>query len=110
MQIAYGINDIAFANGGAGMTIAITDAFHYANNSSDLDFFNSEMGLPPCTKASGCFTNLDQNGNDATHTTCGSDSGWELETMLDIEWAHAMAPNAKILLVEGCTNERQRSE
>lgn len=105
LQIAYGTNNVSFANGGAGMTIGITDAFHYANVESDLAFFNSEMGLPPCTKASGCFKNLDQNGNDATNTTCGSDSGWELETMLDVEWAHAMAPNAHITLVEGCTNE-----
>ena len=60
------------------------------------------MGLPPCTKASGCFTNVDQNGG---HEFCGSDSAGNCETMLDIEWAHAMAPNAKILLVEGCTNE-----
>jgi len=62
------------------------------------------MGLPPCTKASGCFQDLDQNGNDATYTQCGSDSGWELETMLDLEYAHGIAPNAKLILVEGCTN------
>lgn len=104
LQVAYGTNNIVAANGGAGMTIAIVDAFHYRNVESDLAFFNNEMGLPACTKANGCFSNLDQNGNDATNTTCASNTGWELETMLDVEWAHAMAPNAKIMLVEGCTN------
>lgn len=104
LQIAYDVNNIVAANGGAGMTIAIVDAFHYKNVESDLAFFNSEMGLPACTKASGCFSNLDQNGNDASTTTCASNGGWELETMLDVEWAHVMAPNAHIMLVEGCTN------
>ena len=104
LQVAYGTNDILSANGGAGMTIAIVDAFHYPNVESDLAFFNNEMGLPACTKANGCFSNLDQNGNDAQFTRCSRNSNWELETMLDVEWAHAMAPKAKIMLVEGCTN------
>ncbi|MDE2071599.1 MAG: S53 family peptidase, partial [Patescibacteria group bacterium] len=32
-----------------------------------------------------------------------SDSGWGMETSLDVEWAHAIAPKAKILLVEATT-------
>ncbi len=104
LRIAYDMDNILSANGGAGMTVAIVDAFHYPNAEADLAFFNNEMGLPACTKANGCFINLDQNGNDATNTRCASNTGWELETMLDIEWAHVMAPNAKIMLVEGCTN------
>ncbi len=72
------------------------DAFFYANASADFDQFNKAMGLPPCTSASGCFTQVPY-GTDAN-------SGWEIETMLDIEYAHAMAPNAKILLVEGASN------
>ena len=100
LQIAYGTNSISFANGGKGMTIGITDAFHYKNVAADLAFFNTEMGLVQldCQNGDPCFKDLDQNGNDATNTTCGSDTGWELETMLDVEWAHAMAPNANITL------------
>ena len=107
LQIAYATNSIAFANGGKGMTIGITDAFHYKNVAADLAFFNTEMGLVQldCQNGDPCFKDLDQNGNNAINTTCGSDSGWELETMLDVEWAHAMAPNANITLVEGCTNQ-----
>ena len=104
LQTAYQTDSISYANGGAGMTIAIVDAFHYVFTEQDLNNFSSDMNLPPCTKASGCYRNLDQNGNDATNTSCGSDSGWEVETMLDLEYAHAMAPNAKLVLVEGCTN------
>jgi subtilase family serine protease len=106
LTIAYGTSNILAANGGAGMTIAIVDAFHYAGANADLSAFSTEMTttgytLPQCTLANGCFRQLDQNGGT---NYCGSNSGWELETMLDLEWAHAMAPNAKILLVEGCTN------
>jgi subtilase family serine protease len=32
-----------------------------------------------------------------------ANSGWALETSLDVEWAHAIAPNAKIILVEATT-------
>jgi subtilase family serine protease len=102
LEIAYGSANVVGGNQGAGTTIAIVDAFHYANNEADFNQFNSDMGLPLCTTQNGCFTNTDQNGGQ---NFCGADSGWELETMLDIEWAHAMAPNAKILLVEGCTND-----
>jgi len=104
MQGVLGVNNVLAANGGAGMTIGITDAFHYANADADLASFNTTMGLPQCTLASGCFRDLDQNGNNAINTTCGSDPNWELETMLDLEYAHTVAPNAKIVLVEGCTN------
>jgi subtilase family serine protease len=102
VAVAYGDPNVIGGNGGAGVTIAITDAFHYANNEADLNFFSTDMGLPACTHANGCFLNVDQNGGT---NFCGSDKGWETETMLDIEWAHAMAPNAKIVLVEGCTND-----
>ena len=102
LAIAYGTVNVLGGNGGAGVTIGITDAFHYANAEADLNFFSTDMGLPACTTQNGCFKQVDQNGGQ---NFCGSDSGWEVETMLDLEWAHAMAPNAKIVLVEGCTNE-----
>ena len=104
MQGVLGVNNIVSANGGAGMTIGIVDAFHYANADADLASFNTVMGQPQCTIASGCFRQLDQNGNNAANTTCGSNPNWELETMLDLEYAHAVAPNAKLVLVEGCDN------
>ncbi|HVP53663.1 MAG TPA: S8 family serine peptidase [Candidatus Eisenbacteria bacterium] len=105
LQVAYGVpfknTPAGRLNDGTGLTIVIVDAFHYANNEADLNQFSSDMGLPPCTKASGCFTNVDQNGGQ---NFCGGNANWELETMLDLEYAHAMAPGAKLVLVEGCTN------
>jgi subtilase family serine protease len=110
LQTAYGVpfknTPAGRLNDGTGTTIAIVDAFHYANAEADLAVNNSNFGLPDCTKANGCFQDLDQYGNDATNTTCGDAvaNGWATEIMLDLVYAHAMAPGAKLILVEGCTN------
>src|SRR5713101_2580342 len=83
---------------GAGQTIAIVDAFFDPNIQSDLNTFDSQFGLPDCTTSNGCFTVATPQG--IQHT----DRGWALEVSLDVEWAHAIAPGAKILLVESKTN------
>jgi subtilase family serine protease len=83
--------------GGTG-TIAIIDAYDAPTIESDLAVFSSQFGLPPCTTANGCFEKHMMAGRVA------SDSGWALEISLDVEWAHAVAPNARILLVEAKTN------
>jgi subtilase family serine protease len=86
---------------GAGTTIGIVDAFDDPTAESDLAVFSNQFGLPACTTANGCFTKVDQNGGTNFPRT---DSGWALEISLDIQWAHAIAPGAKILLVEATTN------
>jgi subtilase family serine protease len=86
---------------GAGKTIAIVDAFDDPTAESDLAVFSSQYGLPACTTANGCFTKVNQTGGSNYPRT---DSGWALEISLDIQWAHAIAPGAKILLVEATTN------
>src|SRR5207249_4089513 len=48
-----------------GVTIAIIDAFHYANVESDLATYRSQFGLPPCTKANGCLKVVNQNGQSS---------------------------------------------
>jgi subtilase family serine protease len=80
------------STGGFG-TIAIVDAYDSPTAESDLNVFSAQYGLPACTTANGCFTK---------HMVgkVRADSGWALEIALDIQWAHAIAPNAKILLVE----------
>ncbi len=94
IRAAYGIGGITFSGGtiagnGAGQTIAIVDAYHDPNIASDLATFDAQYGLsaPP----SFIVDNL-----GATTT----DAGWSLETSLDVEWAHAVAPQANIVLVE----------
>jgi kumamolisin len=88
-------------NGGAG-TIVIIDAFDYPQAEADLATFSSQFGLPQCTAASGCFTVLYASG-----TQPAPDCGWAQEMAIDIEWAHAMAPNAKIALVEAASDLNQ---
>lgn len=86
---------------GIGQTIAIVDAYDAPNVEADLGVFNSEYGLSACTATNGCFTKVNQSGGTSYPR---SDSGWALEISLDVEWAHAIAPGAKILLVEASTS------
>jgi subtilase family serine protease len=84
---AYGVDQI---NGtGAGQTIAIVDAYGSPTIQSDLATFNSQFGL------SQANLTIAYPSGKPTKT----DGGWALETALDVEWAHAMAPDANILLV-----------
>ncbi len=94
LQSAYGVNKIVGGNGGAGITIAIVDAYAYPYAEANLAQFDSDMGLPACTTGNGCFTSVNLSPTD------GSGSGWDVESMLDLEYAHAMAPNAKLVYVQ----------
>jgi subtilase family serine protease len=86
---------------GSGTTIAIVDAYDDPNAESDLGVFSKQFGLPSCTTADGCFKKVNQTGGTKYPRT---DSGWALEISLDVQWAHAIAPGAKILLVEASSN------
>jgi subtilase family serine protease len=78
--------------GGSGL-IVIVDAFHYPTAAADLATFSTTFGLPAPK-----FHVLFANGQPV------QDCGWNEEAALDIEWAHAMAPNATIVLMEAKTN------
>jgi subtilase family serine protease len=95
LQTAYSVKQIVGGNGGAGIVIAIVDAYAYSSAEANLAQFNSDMGLPACTTANGCFTSVVMTG-----ASDGTGSGWDLESMLDLEYAHAMAPNAKLIYVQ----------
>jgi hypothetical protein len=97
IQQAYGFNKIAFGatkGDGTGQTIAIVDAYDDPNIQADLNAFNLAYGLPAVT-----VNRVNQTGG-TTYPSTDSAGGWELEVALDVEWAHAMAPGAKIMLVE----------
>ena len=84
------------ASGGAG-TVAIIDAYDDATIENDLGVFDAAYGLPACTAKNKCFE------KHLMATSTKTNSGWALETSLDVEWAHAIAPQAKILLIEAKT-------
>jgi subtilase family serine protease len=100
-QIKSVYNFPTSSTAGVGKTIAIVDAFDDPTAESDLGVFSSQYGLPACTTANGCFKKVSQTGGKNYPRT---DPGWALEISLDIQWAHAIAPGAKILLVEARTN------
>ena len=99
IKSAYGFTTSLTA--GAGKTIAIVDAYDDPSAESDLGVFSAQYGLPACTTANGCFKKVDQNGGTRYPRTNGN---WALEISLDVQWAHAIAPGAKILLVEAKSN------
>jgi subtilase family serine protease len=86
---------------GAGKTIAIVDAYDDPTAEADLGVFSSQYGLPACTTANGCFQKVNQTGGTSYPRV---NTGWALEISLDVQWAHAIAPGAKILLVEASSN------
>src|SRR5215470_9840565 len=82
---------------GGAKAIAIVDAYDYPTAFSDLQIFSAQFGLPAPTTVNFQVVY-------ATGTAPKADSGWGLEAALDIQWAHAMAPGAKIYLVEAASN------
>lgn len=95
IRAAYGFNQATLPNGapanGAGQTIAIVDPYHDPTILSDLGTFSSYFGLPGASASVVSFT----------PTVIGS---WATETALDVEWTHAAAPGATLLLVEAASS------
>jgi subtilase family serine protease len=81
------------ATGGSG-TIAIITAYNSVNLAHDLAIFSNAFNLPGCTVAGGCLE------MHSIKKPSRIPAGWQLESSLDTEWAHAIAPTAKILVIE----------
>ncbi|WP_449343644.1 carboxypeptidase regulatory-like domain-containing protein [Streptomyces polygonati] len=96
LQSAYALP----ADGGAGQTVAIVDAYDDPTAEADLAVYREQFGLPACTAASGCFTKVSQRGGTDYPAP---DPDWAGEISLDVDMVSAAAPNAHILLVEADT-------
>jgi hypothetical protein len=102
LQKAYGFNQISLPNGinGTGQTIAIVDAYHNPTIQNDLRAFDAAFGIPDPPS----LTVMSQTGSTTslppTDPSPDRQNNWELEESLDVEWAHALAPGARIVLVE----------
>ncbi|CAN5192073.1 hypothetical protein BH11PSE9_BH11PSE9_09690 [soil metagenome] len=106
------------AQQGAGQTIYIVDAKHNPNAAAELAAFNTKFGLPACTtKAIAAATALPLPAASSTEgcsfsvvystpavcittTSPAYDAVWATEIALDVQWAHATAPRARIVLIE----------
>lgn len=98
LRTAYGIDRVAFGSvtgDGAGQTIAVVDAYDQPNLAGDLAAFDRRFGLPDPPS----LTRLNQTGG-TTLPAADAPGGWGVETSLDVEWAHAVAPGAAIVVVE----------
>jgi subtilase family serine protease len=119
LQNSYNLGPLyALGDQGQGMTIAVVDAFGSQTIKHDLHVFDTAFGLQPmcgeesvsCSPGMPTFSIFKQ-GNTNTNCQPGKGTGqethclWALEVSLDVEWAHAMAPMANILLVATPTAE-----
>jgi subtilase family serine protease len=103
---AYGFDQVTFLHkhravpaDGRGQTIAIVTAYNAPTIKNDLTVFSNKFGLPT----------TDAYGNPTLTTVVHqpppqADAGWGLEASLDVEWAHAIAPKAHILLVQAASS------
>lgn len=105
LRAAYDLAPLA-AQGidGSGQTIVIVDSFGSPTVAADLAFFDRYFRLP----APPSFRVIQPTGPPPPFNSHDSNRvGWAAETTLDVEWAHAMAPGARILLVETPTSENE---
>ena len=79
---------------GGSKMIAIVDAYDAPNAASDLAKFSTQFGLPAAN-----FQTVYASGKKPAY-----DAGWEFEESLDVQWSHAMAPGAEIVLVEAASS------
>ncbi len=86
-------------------TIAIVDAYDSPTIENDLNVYSQTFGLPACTTANGCFKKVNQSGQQSNYPQ--ANSSWGLEISLDVEIAHAICQNCKIILVETNSNSFQ---
>jgi subtilase family serine protease len=98
---AYGFDQLSYT--GSGTTIAIVDAYDDPNIVNDLQGFDKAFSLPDptFTGTNPTFKKINENGGTSLPA---ANSGWISEIALDVEWAHAIAPGAGILLVEANSN------
>ena len=109
------ISSATAAQLGAGQTIYLLDAYHDATALSDLNTFSAKFGLPTCanvaiattttklaTPPSTCTFSQVYSATRGTMTATAPayNATWAPESKLDVQWAHAIAPLARIVLIE----------
>jgi len=99
LRTAYGLPAYALGNIAGSKVIAIVDAFDHPTALADFNTFSATFGLPQETGDGSVFQVVYASGTQPAY-----DLGWSQEAALDVEWAHAMAPTAKIVLVEAASN------
>ncbi len=106
VRAAYGVSNLALD--GTGQTIAIVDGYDNPAIFTALDTFDAQFGVTTTGPslydqygaAASFLTVVNQSGQTGALPATDPTGGWELEEELDVEWIHALAPGAQIVLVE----------
>jgi hypothetical protein len=112
MRHAYGVDQITLSGNivgdGSGQTIAIVDAYDDPNIFADLDTFDNQFsidgGSENIYQQYGASTAFLSKYEPEGTPSAAPINGWGVEISLDVEWVHAMAPGAKILLTEATSD------
>jgi hypothetical protein len=101
LQSAYNLAAASAADG-SGATLAVIGSYYDASAASDLSVYRAQYGLPPCTAASGCFTQLDEDGwaSPPAPTVPAADDSLLTSQAIDLDMVSAVCPNCKIDLLE----------
>jgi len=83
---------------GGTKAIAVVDYGHNSTLQADFNAFNTEYGLPTQTLQFIC---------DCGSCPSSDGTGWDVETALDVEYSHSMAPNAQIIVAQFCSDPFQ---
>ncbi len=106
-DLLSGLSGNNYNNGGKGETIAIVGAFADPAISHDVQQFDEQFNIGGATgnpANTGFLKVVNQYGGSPQDVPGPGYSGWDAEQSADVEWAHAIAPGANILLVEAATD------
>ncbi len=109
LQTAYGVNLLGLSNEGQGVTIAIVDEFDDADITKDTNAYSAQYGLPKMDGLSGDPTLTVYKDQALGTVTSAAGTGVGVETSLDVEMAHAMAPQGQYPARRG-PRHRQRGQ
>jgi len=103
VQTAYGLPAVYKKWRGKGQTIIIVDAYGSPTIRADANTFSQVYHLPALTTKNFAIVKIGGPTGCTPAEGC-SPTGWDVETSLDVEWAHAIAPAANILLIQAFDN------
>lgn len=104
LQQAYDLTYLSTTRA-IGDTVAVVGIYNDPTAAADLNTFRSTYDLPACTVASGCFRQLNEQGQPAPLPA--PDSDWSQEESMDIEAVSSICPNCRIDLVEAGNADAQ---
>jgi len=84
-------------------TVAVIDVGHDLHAASDLAAYRAYFKLPACTKASGCFSEVNEHGSTTNLPAMSARDDWGGEISLDLDMVSAICPACNLLLVDAAS-------